>query len=73
MTAPKKETLLADRLTESGIKAANSIFTSCIIIRNFLEKTIGIDEKTADADAMKIVATTSEKTVNGLAEFILKG
>lgn len=58
-------------LTESGIKAANSIFTSCIIIRDFLEKTIGIDEKTADADAVKIVARTSEKTVNGLAEFIL--
>lgn len=35
-------------LTESGIKAANPIFTNCVIIRDFLENTLGLDKKTAD-------------------------
>ena len=60
-------------LTESGIKAANSIFTSCVIIREFLENTLSLDEETADSDAVKIVVHTSEKTVNKLAEHLLKG
>lgn len=60
-------------LAESGIKAANSIFTSCVIIREFLENTLGLDAETADSDAVKIVVHTSEKTVNKLAEHLLKG
>lgn len=59
-------------LTESGIKAANSIFTSCIIIRDFFEKDLGLDVGTADSDAVKIVIHASEKTVNHLAEYLLK-
>lgn len=60
-------------LTQSGVKAANSIYTSYIIIRDFLENALGLDEKTADADAVKIVIHASEKTVNHLAEYLLKG
>lgn len=60
-------------LTERGIKAANSIFTGCIIIQNFFENALGLDEKTADADAVKIVIHASEKTVNRLAEYLLQG
>lgn len=59
-------------LTESGIRAANSIYTSYIIIRHFFEKVLGLDEKTADSDAVKIVIHASEKTVNRLAEYLLK-
>lgn len=59
-------------LTESGVKAANSIYTSCIIIRDFLENALGLDEKTSDSDAVKIVVHASEKTVNRLAEYQLK-
>lgn len=59
-------------LTESGVKAANSIYTSYIIIRDFLENALDLDEKTADADAVKIVIHASEKTVNHLAEYLLK-
>lgn len=69
----KKEHYGQIGLTESGVKAANSIFTSCIIIRDFLENALGLDEKTADSDAVKIVIHASEKTVNRLAEHILKG
>lgn len=59
-------------LTENGIKVANSIFTDCIIIRDFLENTLGLDEKIADSDAVKIVVHVSEKTVNQLAEYLLR-
>ncbi len=59
-------------LTESGVRAANTIFTNCIIIRNFLENELHLDEKTADADAVKIVIYASEKTVNNLEEYLLK-
>ncbi|MDE6132729.1 MAG: metal-dependent transcriptional regulator [Oscillospiraceae bacterium] len=69
----KKEHYGQISLTESGIKAANSIFTSCVIIREFLENTLGLDMETADSDAVKIVVHTSEKTVNKLAEHLLKG
>lgn len=60
-------------LTENGIKAANSIFTSCVIIREFLENTLGLDGDAADSDAVKIVVHTSEATVNKFAEYLLKG
>ena len=69
----KKEHYGQISLTESGIKAANSIYTSCVIIREFLENTLGLEPEAADSDAVKIVVHTSEKTVNRLAEHILKG
>lgn len=59
-------------LTENGIKAANSIFTGYVIIRDFFENVLGLDEQTADSDAVKIVVHVSEKTVNQLAEYLLK-
>lgn len=69
----KKEHYGQISLTESGIKAANSIYTSCVIIREFLENTLSLDAETADSDAVKIVVHTSEKTVNRFAEHLLKG
>lgn len=69
----KKEHYGQISLTESGIKAANSIYTSCVIIKEFLENTLGLEAEIADSDAVKIVVLTSEKTVNRLAEHILKG
>lgn len=58
-------------LTESGIKAASPIFTNCVIIRDFLENTLGLDEKTADEDAVQLSVHASEKTVNRFSEYIL--
>ena len=58
-------------LTESGIKAASPIFTNCIIIRDFLENSLGLDEQTADEDAVQLSVHASEKTVNRLSEYIL--
>lgn len=58
-------------LTESGIKAANPIFTNCVIIRDFLESTLGLDKSTADEDAVQISVHASEKTLTRLSEYIL--
>ena len=58
-------------LTESGIKAENPIFTNCVIIRDFLENALGLDEKTADEDAVQLSVHASEKTLNRLSEYIL--
>lgn len=58
-------------LTESGIKAASSLFTSSVILRDFLHKQVGIDQQEADQDAVKIVAQVSEKSVEKLVKFAL--
>ncbi len=60
-------------LTESGINIAKPIFTNFIVIHNFLENVLGLDEETADNDAVQISVHASEKTVNRLSEHILKG
>ena len=57
-------------LTESGIKAASSLFTS-VILCDFLHKQVGIDQQEADQDAVKIVAQVSEKSVEKLVKFAL--
>ncbi len=58
-------------LTESGIKAASSLFTSSVILCDFLHKQVGIDQQEADEDAVKIVAQVSEKSVEKLVKFAL--
>lgn len=58
-------------LTESGIKEASSLFTSSLIICDFLKQKVGIPEQEADSDAVKIVAQVSEKTVERLVKFAL--
>lgn len=58
-------------LTESGIKAASSLFTSSVILCDFLHKQVGIDRQEADQDAVKIVAQVSEKSVEKLVKFAL--
>ncbi len=68
----KKEHYGQISLTETGIKAANSIFTSCVIIREFIENTLGLDSDAADSDAVKIVVHISEAAVNRMVECILK-
>lgn len=67
----KKEHYGQISLTESGIKAANQIFTSCVIIREFLEKTLGLDAEAADSDAVKIVVHISEASADRLADYLM--
>lgn len=58
-------------LTESGIKEANSLYTNCIIICDFLKNRLGSDEITADKDAVSIVSHISEENAERFVKFIL--
>ena len=58
-------------LTDSGIKAASTLFSSSLILCDFLKNKVGIDEKEADEDAVRIVAQVSEDTVEKLVTFAL--
>ena len=60
-------------LTESGIQAAGSIYSNCIVIRDFLENRLSLDKTKADSDAVEMVSHISEETVSGLVDFITKG
>ena len=56
-------------LTDEGAKAASSLFTSSLIICDFLRNKVGIDENNADSDAVKIVTQVSEDTVDTLVKY----
>lgn len=58
-------------LTDSGIKAASSLFTNSVILCDFLRSKVGIDEQEADQDAVKIVAELSEDSLDKLVRFAL--
>lgn len=58
-------------LTDSGIKAASSLFTSCVVLCDFLHKRVGIDEQKADRDAVKIVSDLSEDSLDKFVRFAL--
>lgn len=58
-------------LTESGVKAASSLFTNSLVICDFLRNKVGIPEEEADIDAVKIVAQVSENSVEKLVQFAL--
>ena len=58
-------------LTDIGVKEANSLFTKCLIIRDFLSKNLDLTEEQADADAVAIVSHVSEETAERLADYIL--
>jgi DtxR family Mn-dependent transcriptional regulator len=58
-------------LTDEGAKAASSLFTSSLILCDFLRNKVGIDENNADSDAVKIVTQVSEDTVDKLVKYAL--
>ena len=58
-------------LRDSGIKAASSLFTSCVVLCDFLHKRVGIDEQKADRDAVKIVSDLSEDSLDKFVRFAL--
>lgn len=58
-------------LTDAGIKEASTLFTSSLVICDFLKQKVGIPEQEADTDAVKIVAQVSEKTVEKLVKYAL--
>mgnify|MGYP004496457369 FL=1 len=59
-------------ITQKGIKAANELYTPSVILCDFLAESVGVDESTADADAVAMVSHLSEGTVEKLVKFALE-
>ena len=58
-------------LTEKGIKEANELYTSSLIIRHFLQSEVGVSEKTSIDDATAIVSQISEESIEKLVKYVL--
>ncbi len=58
-------------LTEEGYRKASSIYERHLILHEFLEKTLGVDADTADADACKIEHVISEQSYQKLKEMVI--
>lgn len=58
-------------LTETGIREANALFTKCIIICDFLNNMVGVEQQKANSDSVTIVSQISEETTEKLVQFIL--
>ena len=67
-----KEPYMEISITQKGIKAANELYTPSVILCDFLAESVGVDESTADADAVAIVSHLSEGTVEKLVKFALE-
>jgi len=57
-------------LTESGKQKATEIFNRHKIITEFLMKTLGVDEETADKDACRIEHVISDGVFAKMTEYI---
>ena len=58
-------------LTESGIKAANELYTPSIIIENFLRGTLEVSDENAVGDTAALISQLSEETMDKFVKFIL--
>lgn len=59
-------------LTESGVKEANSLFTSYLVICDFLSNKVGINNASADTDTVTLITHTTENTIDHLVRYILE-
>lgn len=67
-----KEPYMEISITQKGIKVANELYTPSVILCDFLAESVGVDESTADADAVAMVSHLSEGTVEKLVKFALE-
>lgn len=58
-------------LTEKGVRAANELYTPCVIMHDFLKNTIGVSEESADVDAIVLASQLTEETCSKLTEYVL--
>jgi DtxR family Mn-dependent transcriptional regulator len=58
-------------LTAEGIKAANELYTSHVILKNFLQGAVGISEEKADADSVTIISRFSSEGLEKLVGYAL--
>ena len=58
------------KLTQKGERVAKSIYRRHEILFNFLTKSLGVDEKTAQREACSIEHHLSSQTINKLIKFV---
>jgi DtxR family Mn-dependent transcriptional regulator len=56
-------------LTPKGIKAANELYTSHVILMNFLQTQVGISEENASGDSVTIVSQISDEGLEKLVQY----
>jgi DtxR family Mn-dependent transcriptional regulator len=56
-------------LTPTGIKAANELYTSHVIVQNFLQTMVGISETNAADDSVTIVSQMSDEGLEKLVRY----
>lgn len=66
-----KEPYREIRLTPEGVKAANELFTPCVILQDFLAKVIGMDENSAKEDSITMVTQISDSGLEKLIQYAL--
>lgn len=59
-------------LTDNGIKVANSLYTQCLVISNFLRSKVGVHRECAENDAISIVSFASDETVDKMVSYLLE-
>jgi DtxR family Mn-dependent transcriptional regulator len=64
-----KEPYREIRLTPSGAKAANGLFTSYLIMKNFLTEKVGISPENSDSDSVTIVSQISDEGLEKLVRY----
>ena len=57
-------------LTRKGKRKAKEVYKKHKVLSKFFNEVLGIDEKTADADACKMEHYIGEKTIQRIVEFI---
>lgn len=67
-----KEPYREIRLTPSGVKAANELFTPSVILQDFLENSVGLDENSAKEDSITMITQLSEKGLQKLIDYALE-
>ena len=67
----KKEPYREIELTPKGIQAANELYTSSVILRDFLERKVKISSRNAENDSVSIISQISGEAVEKLVGFIL--
>lgn len=60
-------------LTEKGRQKAEDVYARHCAITQFLMRTLGLDLKTADADACRIEHVLSERTYQAITEYVRRG
>ena len=59
-------------LTDEGVSTAKEIYKKHKILSKFINKVLGVDKRTAEADACKMEHVLSAETLTGMKKYLNK-